>query len=251
MKFNRSLESTAVLKELFQMYKDSGYDWMQSDLVLQAKRSQQTAVTGARSYASFKSLVEKHGENKAKMLRSEKYALQCNGSYLPDVPWHMAHPDFMADEEEELFLVFDSAKVENSKTDEQSHRFQSDMQLSGDDHAAQLSLTCFVIPRPRPALMNQMPDPIGAASSGLPGFTNNALHAGEVRENNPNKNKPKNPNQAKKATSFQQKGQAKIKESGGLLTDAKTWLHKVDEESKKSPAEATVQLCWNNYYMSA
>ncbi|CAE7031481.1 unnamed protein product, partial [Symbiodinium sp. CCMP2456] len=251
MKFNRSLESpncpdvvlkkaadgkygTAVLKELFQIYKDSGYDWLNSELVIQAKRLQQTAVTGARAYASFKSLVQKHGEDKAKQLRNEKYALQRLGNYMPDVPWHMSHPDFARDEEEELFLVFDSAKVENSKTDQQSHSFKADMQLSGPQ-------TSMILP----ALMEQMPKALELGtpcSSGLPG------HNPSGQENNdPNRKKPKpKPNGAgKKTVPAAQMAHAKMKDAKALLTDAKMWIHKVDEERKKVPEEATVspEMC--------
>ncbi|CAE7252570.1 unnamed protein product, partial [Symbiodinium sp. KB8] len=137
MKFNRSLESpncpdavlkkaadgkygTAVLKELFKMYVDSGFNWMNSELVVQANRLHQTAISGARTYQSFKSLVEKHGEAKAKTLRAEKQAKQrISGDYMCDVPWHMSHPDFPNDEDEELFLVFESDRVENNRKDEQ------------------------------------------------------------------------------------------------------------------------------------
>lgn len=79
-------------------------DWMNSELVVQAKRQHQTAVQGARSYQSFKSLVEKHGDVKAKSLRCEKKALQrTSGDYMADVPWHMSHPDFAGDEADYVF----------------------------------------------------------------------------------------------------------------------------------------------------
>ena len=109
-------KGTAVLKELFKMYVDSGFDWMNSELVVQAKRVHQTAVSGARSYQSFKSLVEKHGDTKAKALRSEKKALQkTSGCYLPEVPWHMSHPDF-GDDEADHTIVIDH-DISNSYSD--------------------------------------------------------------------------------------------------------------------------------------
>ena len=74
-------------------------DWMNSSLVIEAKRKQQTSVTGSQHYVTFETLKSKHGENRAKVVRDEKKALQrVHGNYQPDVPYWFKHPDWQDDE---------------------------------------------------------------------------------------------------------------------------------------------------------
>ena len=90
---------TVVLKELFKIYMDSGMDWMNSSIVLEQKRKQQTSVSGSQHYVTFESLKLKHGEDRAKSVRDEKKALQrVHGNYQPDAPYWFKHPDWPNDE---------------------------------------------------------------------------------------------------------------------------------------------------------
>ncbi|CAE7816704.1 unnamed protein product, partial [Symbiodinium sp. CCMP2456] len=188
MKFNRSLESancpdvilqkaadgkygTEVLKELFKVYKESGMNWMNSSIVLEAKRKQKNTVMGSRHYVSFEDLKKQHGQDRAIAVREEKKALQrINGDYQVDAPYWFKHPDWQNDEDMEMFLVYDTAKSNKTKT-----------------------------AKPK---------------------------------------KTAKPN-------FQSKANAKIKDAKSLLTDAKMWAHKVDEERKKKEADSTVspEMC--------
>ncbi|CAE7897870.1 unnamed protein product [Symbiodinium necroappetens] len=175
MKFNRSLQSancpdvilqkaadgkygTVVLKELFKIYMDSGMDWMNSSIVLEQKRKQQTSVSGSQHYVTFESLKLKHGEGRAKSVRDEKKALQrVHGNYQPDAPYWFKHPDWPNDEEMEMFLVYESARVESRRTDELNHRpallnssaMPGPLQLgNGDAHGSQQAPGTLALPKP-------------------------------------------------------------------------------------------------------
>ncbi|CAE7190226.1 spp-11 [Symbiodinium microadriaticum] len=226
MKFNRSLESancpdvvlkkaadgkygTAVLKELFKIYMDSGMDWMNSSLVIEAKRKQQTSITGSQHYVTFEALKSKHGENRAKAVRDEKKALQrVHGNYQPDIPYWFKHPDWQNDEEMEMFLVYESARVESRRTDEINHKFEASMGLTG-------------------ASVNQQ--------HGDPG---------SERELAKLKNHGKQPKK-QSVPNFAAKANCKIKDARSLLTDAKMWQHKVDETQQKKASDSTVspEMC--------
>ena len=87
------------MSELFKEYMKAGMNWLESDIVIQAKRKSQMLVSGSRNCELFKDLVTKHGEVKANELRSQKKLDQrVKGDYAEDVPHWMIHPDFPDDE---------------------------------------------------------------------------------------------------------------------------------------------------------
>ena len=87
------------MSELFNDYMKAGMNWLESDIVIQAKRKSQFLVSGSRNFELYKDLVAKHGEQKANELRMQKKMEQkVKGDYAQDVPHWMTHPDFPGDE---------------------------------------------------------------------------------------------------------------------------------------------------------
>ena len=78
--------------------------------------------------------------------------------------------------------------------------------------------------------MNQMPEALPLAG---PLNGGNPRPGGDASENQ-NPKRIKNPK--KTTTAFDKRAQAKIKDAKALLTDAKTWGHKVDPELAKGAA---------------
>ncbi|OLP96134.1 Halomucin [Symbiodinium microadriaticum] len=214
--------SKAVMSELFNDYMKAGMNWLESDIVIQAKRKSQFLVSGSRNFELYKDLVAKHGEQKANELRMQKKMEQkVKGDYAQDVPHWMTHPDFPGDEAYEMFLVFEAARVTNNRP----------QVFNGADSA----------PLRHSGSASSLPSRL--AGNENTDFVRNT--GGKKKLPNADVNKD---NKATKATNYGAKGSAKIKDARSLLTDAKTWTHKVNDERQKGlkgDAEASVsaQMC--------
>ena len=75
-------------------------DWMNSSIVIEAKRQHTNSMTGSHHYLTFETLKKNHGESRAVSVRDEKKALQrVHGNYQPDAPYWFKHPDWRDDPE--------------------------------------------------------------------------------------------------------------------------------------------------------
>ena len=85
-----------------------------------------------------------------------------------------------------------------------------------------------------------MPEPL---QLGIGATTDSSTKNNPAPREDPRKD-PKPKKTAK--PNFITKASAKIKDASSLLTDAKTWAHRVEEERKKKPEDSIVPLSFNN-----
>lgn len=90
--------------------------------------------------------------------------------------------------------------------------------------------------------MNQMPQPLSLAAPPAGGLPRPGGPGSGVENTNQNQRKPKPNNPKKAGTTCDKKAHAKIKDAKALITDAKMWGHKIDEEAVKEPTDSTVFL---------
>ncbi|CAE7780220.1 unnamed protein product [Symbiodinium sp. CCMP2592] len=151
--------------------------------ILQKAKIAQRSVQGGQCYKRFKDLLAEHGKENAERLRAEKKAKQ---SALGDA----------YENDYELFLVFDEAKVSSTAT----HRSAT------------------------PALR------VDPTSRGLqPGQSRESLNGNDREGKNPNGRNPPNP-KSKKPANYTGKANSKLKMGRSALTDAKFWVKQIEAD---------------------
>ena len=126
---------------MFEEYLQCKGEWLNSTIVLNAKRSQLNQMIGENRYTTFKDLKAKLGVPAAKAIRASKKEQQkTHPSDLP--PLWKKHPDLDIEDasfvlassrmqELECFLVWDSTVVRRTDEDSLTHEVKAKVDLDG------------------------------------------------------------------------------------------------------------------------
>ncbi|CAE7342509.1 unnamed protein product, partial [Symbiodinium microadriaticum] len=117
---NGQKRSTSVMRHMYEMWISCDCDWMQSSIVLNAKKSNRT---------------KRHGVAIADDIRASKKALDPSGQGR----WWKVHPDQPKNEDWELFKCFDSREEVSESEDELEFGVHADVGLDHEGTAGVLS----------------------------------------------------------------------------------------------------------------
>ncbi|CAE7930060.1 MYLK, partial [Symbiodinium necroappetens] len=175
--------STSIMRHMYEMWISSGCDWMQSSIVMNAKKRHQ---------------AKRHGTAIAEDIRTNKKAMDPNASGK----WWKVHPDQPKNEDWELFKCFDSREEVSQSEDELEFGAHIDASL---DHAGTTGVLSHLLDVPNSAGARGSNDPPPPGGENLP----------PPREVKPKKEKKvKNPEE--EALDLLRKGTPRIIEADGM-----------------------------------
>ncbi|CAE7323279.1 unnamed protein product [Symbiodinium sp. CCMP2592] len=120
--------SSSIMRHMYEMWISSGCDWLQSSIVLNAKKRNNTRRTGRYVWKRFDLLKTEHGEAIAEDIRASKKGMDPDGRGR----WWKVHPDQPKNEDWELFKCFDSREEVTESESETEFQMNADVGL---DHA--------------------------------------------------------------------------------------------------------------------